>query len=73
MPFPTVQATAVLTVSPQNDAPVAPADVYTIDGDTSLTVAADLGVLANDSDADGPALTAQHLDTTHREGSTCFT
>jgi hypothetical protein len=55
----TVQATALLTVSPRNDAPVAVADVYTINGNTSLTVAADLGVLANDSDVDGPALTTQ--------------
>jgi hypothetical protein len=40
-----------------NEPPVAIADVYTMDQDTTLTVPAP-GVLANDSDIDGPALSA---------------
>ncbi len=50
-------ATVTITVSTENDAPVAAADAYTTSEDTPLSVAAP-GVIANDTDADGDALTA---------------
>jgi len=50
-------ATVTITVVPVNDAPVANPDSYTTNEDTALTVAAP-GVLANDTDVDGNALTA---------------
>src|SRR5213075_997700 len=51
-------ATATITVTPVNDAPVAANDDnYTTPEDTQLTVVAP-GVLANDSDVDGDALSA---------------
>jgi len=50
-------ATVTITVTAVNDAPVAVDDGYSTPEDTPLTVAA-LGVLANDGDADGDALTA---------------
>ena len=43
-------------MTPVNDAPVAGDNAYTTSEDTPLTVAAP-GVLANDSDVDGDALT----------------
>ena len=46
-----------ITVSAVNDAPTAAADAYSTGEDTALTVEAS-GVLANDSDPDGDALTA---------------
>ena len=46
-----------VTVAGTNSAPVAADDSYTTDQGTTLTVAAP-GVLANDTDADGDALTA---------------
>src|SRR5262249_41723268 len=45
-----------ITVTPVNDAPVAVNDSYSTNQNTTLTVAAP-GVLANDSDVDGDALT----------------
>src|SRR5438045_2502944 len=49
-------ATATITVTPVNDAPVAANDdSYTTPEDTQLTVSAP-GVLANDSDVDGDPL-----------------
>src|SRR5437867_1473431 len=51
-------ATVTITVTPVNDAPVAADDdSYTTAEDTQLTVSAP-GVLANDSDVDGDALSA---------------
>src|SRR5204863_368976 len=51
-------ATVTITVTPVNDAPVAANDdAYTTPEDTQLTVSAP-GVLANDSDVDGDALSA---------------
>src|SRR6185369_11609516 len=51
-------ATVTITVTPINDAPVAANDDnYTTPEDTQLTVSAP-GVLANDSDVDGDALSA---------------
>src|SRR5205807_685692 len=50
-------ATVTLTINAVNDAPVAVDDAYRTDEDTTLTIAAP-GVLANDSDVEGDALTA---------------
>ncbi|HEY0548048.1 MAG TPA: Ig-like domain-containing protein, partial [Verrucomicrobiae bacterium] len=50
-------ATVTLTVASANDAPVARDDTYTTPEDSVLTIVAP-GVLANDSDPDGTALTA---------------
>jgi len=50
-------ATVTLTVDPVNDAPVAVDDLYGTPEDVPLAVAAP-GVLGNDSDVDGSALTA---------------
>ena len=47
-----------LTVENINDAPVALNDAYSVEGDTTLDIAAP-GVLGNDTDADGDPLTAQ--------------
>ncbi|MGQ0700640.1 MAG: tandem-95 repeat protein [Panacagrimonas sp.] len=47
----------VLTVNPVNDPPVANSNSFSTDEDTPLTVAAP-GVLGNDSDTEGSALTA---------------
>ncbi len=49
--------TVSLTIDPVNDAPVALADSYSTDEDTTLTVPAD-GVLGNDADVDGDSITA---------------
>jgi len=51
-------AVVTITVTPVNDAPVAVEDAYTTDEDEVLTVALADGVLANDTDVDGDALTA---------------
>jgi VCBS repeat-containing protein len=52
-------ATVTITVTPVNDAPVAVANAYTVAEDGILSVSAATGVLANDTDAEGSALTAQ--------------
>jgi len=57
-------ATVSITVTPGNDAPVAVNDSYSVNQDTTLTVAAP-GVLANDSDVDTAALTAVLVSTTN--------
>ena len=49
--------TVTIDVNPVNDAPVTVADSYSTDEDTPLTIAAN-GVLANDTDVEGDALTA---------------
>ena len=51
-------ATVSLTVTPVNDAPTAGPEAYTIPMADALTVSAAAGVLANDADTDGDALTA---------------
>src|SRR4029079_16916270 len=51
-------ATVTLTINAVNDAPVAVADAYLLDEDSTLTVSAASGVLANDSDIDNATLTA---------------
>lgn len=50
-------ATVTITVTPENDPPIARDDAYTAAEDAPLTVATP-GVLANDSDPDGDTLTA---------------
>lgn len=50
--------TVTLTVAANNDAPLAASDSYFTTGNTTLTVLAANGVLANDSDVDSPTLTA---------------
>ena len=51
-------ATVSITVNAVNDAPVAADDAYSVDEDAVLNVAAP-GVLANDTDVDGDALSAR--------------
>jgi VCBS repeat-containing protein len=51
-------ATVYIVVSNVNDAPIAQDDEYSIAEDSTLTVNALSGVLANDSDVDGDSLTA---------------
>jgi hypothetical protein len=51
-------ATVSITVNPVNDAPVAVADAYSVEQNTTLTVDAPGGVLGNDTDVDGDTLTA---------------
>jgi hypothetical protein len=50
-------ATVTVTVTNVNDPPVATGESYTMNQDTTLTVPAP-GVLGNDSDVDGPSLSA---------------
>lgn len=51
-------AIVTLTVTGVNDAPVSVTDSYTVTAGQLLTISAANGVLANDSDADSPSLTA---------------
>ena len=51
-------ATVSLTVTPVNDAPAAANNSYTTTEDTPLIVPVQSGLLANDTDVDGDALTA---------------
>jgi VCBS repeat-containing protein len=64
-------ATATITVNAVNDAPAANNDAYTTDFNTTLTVNAALGVLSNDTDADGNVLTAI-LETSTSNGTLTF-
>ncbi len=50
-------ATVTITITGVNDAPLAADDVNTTDEDTTLTVNAASGLLANDNDVDGDTLT----------------
>ena len=50
-------ATVIISVAPVNDAPVAQDDSYATEEGGTLTISAP-GVLGNDSDPDGPTLTA---------------
>jgi VCBS repeat-containing protein len=54
----TVSANVGVNVTPVNDAPVAAADGYVIAEDGTLVVGSATGLLANDSDIDGPATSA---------------
>jgi VCBS repeat-containing protein len=56
-------ATVAITVTAEaNQTPVAQADVYTTDEDTSLTIAVVGGLLANDTDPNGDPLSAILVD-----------
>ena len=57
----TSEATVTLTVNAVNDVPEAVNDEYSTDEDTALTIAAP-GVLGNDTDADGDALSVSILN-----------
>jgi VCBS repeat-containing protein len=57
-------ATVSLSVASVNDIPTAAADVYFAEAGQTLSVASNSGVLANDSNPDGGAFTAQLLTTT---------
>jgi VCBS repeat-containing protein len=54
-------ATITFTVTGVNDAPDATDDAYSTDEDTVLTVPAGTGVLTNDTDPDGDALTVDQV------------
>ena len=58
------QAKVVLTVQSVNDAPVAGDDAFALGEDQILVVPAELGILANDLDIDGDALTIDLVDST---------
>jgi VCBS repeat-containing protein len=64
----TGNGTVTINIAPMNDAPVAAPDVYGTLKNTTLNVSAANGVLLNDSDADGNALTAV-LDTNVSSGT----
>lgn len=53
-----------ITVTPVNDAPVASDDEYALLTGETIAIAAFEGVLANDSDVDGPTISAALLSTT---------
>jgi VCBS repeat-containing protein len=55
-------ATFGVQVNAVDDAPMAEADAYSLVEDTPLNVTADLGVLSNDSDADGDSLSVTLVD-----------
>ncbi|WP_334407672.1 Ig-like domain-containing protein [Bradyrhizobium sp. AZCC 2289] len=57
-------ATATITIVGQNDAPIARNDAYSTTSATLLSVPAASGVLNNDADPDGNALTAVLVSTT---------
>jgi VCBS repeat-containing protein len=56
-----VAATVTINVTPVNDTPIGMPDVYDVDQDTALIVAAADGVLQNDIDEDEEALRAIHV------------
>ncbi|MCE4555223.1 Ig-like domain-containing protein, partial [Roseateles cellulosilyticus] len=61
-------ATALVKIAVTNAAPVAAADSYTIHAGQTLTINAP-GVLANDTDADGDALSVTTIDQTGLQGT----
>lgn len=56
--FRSAPATVTIDVVARNDAPLAVEDFYQTDEDVILTVASNLGVLSNDTDAEGDTLSA---------------
>jgi VCBS repeat-containing protein len=75
----TATAKVTVTVGAVNDAPIAGNDLYATDEDTPLTIPAP-GVLANDNDPDGDALSAVLVDNAahgtlalHSDGSLTYT
>ncbi len=76
----TSQSTVTLTINPVAQAPVAAIDNYSTGEDVPLTVGADMGVLANDLNPSGGAMTAQVVTgpangtlTMNADGSFSFT
>ena len=57
-------ATVTITVTPRQDAPIGNSDQYFVTPNSSLSVNATLGVLANDVDVDGDALSSTLVSTT---------
>ena len=57
-------ATVTITITPINDCPVGVDDAYTVDEGGTLTKTALDGVVFNDTDAEGDALTASLITTT---------
>ena len=62
-------ATVTITITAENDAPAAVADAYDAEIGIGLSVAAP-GVLANDTDVDGPALSVSSADAVSTLGGT---
>jgi len=56
------EGTVTITVDPVNHAPEAAGDSYSVEQDGTLSIDAAEGVLANDTDQDGDALTASLVD-----------
>lgn len=65
-------ATVNLTVTMENDAPVATDDVYTMIQGSSLSIPASIGVLANDADVDPGTVLSAELATTAGSGNLTF-
>jgi VCBS repeat-containing protein len=57
-------ATVTIVVIPVNDDPAATSDNYAVDQEGSLSVSVENGLLANDLDVDGEALTAELVPST---------
>src|SRR5438105_11998411 len=63
-------ATVSLTIAAVNDPPVATNDSYSTTRNTTLSVNAAAGVLANDTDVDGDVLTVSSFDASSVRGGT---
>ncbi|MGA7934073.1 MAG: Ig-like domain-containing protein, partial [Kovacikia sp.] len=63
-------ATVNLTITPVNDAPIANPEAYQVASNVPLGVNATNGVLTNDTDVDGPSLSAIAATTTTTNGGT---
>lgn len=61
-------ATVTITISSENDAPIADDDAFTTPVEQALSIGAVTGVIANDNDADGDSLTAM-LQTSPANGT----
>lgn len=62
-------AVVTIVVVPQNNPPVAVNDSYQFDEDSVLTINAELGVLANDTDSDGDPLRIAQIDSQPSHGT----
>ena len=65
--------TVTIAVDPANDAPVANDDVGSTDEDTPLVVSAALGVLSNDTDAEGDSLMVTMVNGSSSDVGTAIT
>jgi VCBS repeat-containing protein len=66
-------ATITFTINGANDAPVAVDDAYSTNDDTPLTVNAATGILNNDTDSDGDALTVDQVAGSAGNVATAYT